>query len=91
MEKGPDPKETAAAGATRLGERGNDPLAELAPWHLRLHRLIRDIERGNIHNTDLTTMQEAMRDDQSCRDMCSQHGINRRFIEVEETKLRAVK
>lgn len=69
----------------------NDPLAELAPWHLRLHKLIRDIERGNIHSNDLVAMQETMRDGQTCRDMCDQHGVHRRFIEVEETKLRVVK
>jgi integrase len=71
-----------------------DPLAELAPWHLRLHKLIRDIERGNMHSADLAAMQEDMRDSQQVRDMCDPkrgYNINRRFIEVEESKLRAVK
>jgi len=69
------------------------PLAELAPWHLRLHKLIRDIERGNVHSADLAAMQEDMRDSQQVRDMCDPergYNINRRYIEVEETKLRAV-
>jgi integrase len=68
----------------------NEPLAILAPWHLRLHKLIRDIERGNVHAADLTMVLEGMRDGQKCKDMCEENGINPAFIEVEPTKLRAV-
>ena len=68
----------------------DEPLAELAPWHLRLHKLIRDIERGNIHSPDLQRVLNKLRDGQNCRDMCAEHEINRRFIEVEATKLVAV-
>jgi len=69
----------------------DEPLAELAPWHLRLHKLIRDIERGNIHSPDLQRVLNKLRDGQRCRDMCAEHNINRRFIEVEPTKLTVVK
>ena len=67
----------------------NDPLAELAPWHLRLHRLIRDIERG-VQSHDLTLVQEGMRDGQGCRDMCDQYRIARHFIDVKPARLAVV-
>lgn len=69
----------------------DEPLAELAPWHLRLHRLIRDFERGNIHSPDVARVLDKLRDGQLCRDMCTEHGINRAFIEIEPTKLAVVK
>lgn len=78
------------ADPSRLFE-ADEPLAELVPWHLRLQKLIRDIERGNVHSPDLARVLVKLRDGQGCRDMCERYGINRAFIEVAETKLRAVK
>jgi len=49
MEKGPNPKETAADGATRVGERGgNDPLPELAA----LEKKILWLSTWTIHNAN---------------------------------------
>lgn len=69
--------------------RPNDPLLQLAPWHLRLHKLIRDIERG-VKSADLAAMQVDMRDGQNCRDMCKDNDINRAFIDVKPAKLTIV-
>lgn len=66
-----------------------DPLAQLAPWHARLHKLLKDIERG-FKSVDLAAMQDDMRDGQLCRDMCSDNGVNRAFIDVKGPKLAIV-
>jgi hypothetical protein len=69
--------------------RPNDPLTQLAPWLLRLHRLLKDIERG-IKSADLTAMQADMRDGQLCRDMCDDNEINRALIDVKPPRLSIV-
>src|SRR6185503_17025516 len=48
MEKGPNPKETAADGTARIGGRGNDPLAEIAA----LEKKILWLSSWTIHNAN---------------------------------------
>jgi integrase len=69
--------------------RPNDPFTQLAPWHRRFQRLLKDIERG-IKSDDLTAMQVDMRDGQRCRDMCKNNEINRALIDVKPPRLTVV-
>lgn len=92
------PDETGAASVTNVYAgadpvrrfMANDPLAELAPWHLRLHRLIWDIERG-FQSNDVTLVQESMKYGQQARDMMERYNIPARWIDINATRLRVVK
>lgn len=68
----------------------NDPLAALGPWHLRLHKLFRDMERGNIHSVELTSIIADLRTDASAVNVRAEHGIAERFVDVKPTQLVAV-
>lgn len=68
----------------------NEPLGALAPWHLRLHKLFRDMERGNVHSVDLGSLLGDMERSQEADDMMTRYAIPRKWLKVEETKLRAV-
>lgn len=68
-----------------------DPLARLAPWHLRLHKLIRDMERGNLRSQDLPALLNDLERSQEANDMMAEHEIARRWLKVEEgTRLTVV-
>ncbi|HZO54865.1 MAG TPA: hypothetical protein VFB63_19315, partial [Bryobacteraceae bacterium] len=69
----------------------NDPLARLAPWHLRLHKLFRDMERGNVlHSQDLSALMADLERSQEANDVMAAYGIERKWLKVEGTKLTVV-
>jgi len=79
----------ADAASRAMGQ--HDPLVQLAPWHLKLHRLIRDMEEGVLSN-DLKAIQRELRRGSKSAKMRTKYDVDARFIEVEERgpKLRLV-
>jgi hypothetical protein len=67
-----------------------DPLARLAPWHLRLHKLFRDMERGNTRSSDLGALLSDIERSQEANDMMAEYQITRKWLKVEPTKLTVV-
>ena len=79
----------ADAASRTMG--AHDPLVMLAPWHLKLHRLIRDMEAGNITD-ELKGIQRELRRGSKSEKMRRKYDVDAKFIEVEEhaPKLRLV-
>jgi hypothetical protein len=72
------------ADATRaVSNDQHDPLVQLGPWHIRLHKLLRDIEYGDTKG-DLGKMQSAMRTGDKSANMRERYGIDVKMIEVEK-------
>lgn len=67
----------------------NDPLAALAPWHLRLHKLFRDIEHG-VQSDVLTAVQDSQRNGAKANAMRVRYGVDPKFINITGRKLSAV-
>jgi len=73
------------------GTDKHDPLVELGPWHIRLHKLFRDMEFGDTKG-DLGRLLPALRRGSKSSDMRDRYGIDEKFIEVtpRAPKLRVV-
>lgn len=67
----------------------NDALAALAPWHLRLHKLFRDMERGH-QSVELQSIQADLERDQSCADMLEEKKIAHSWIKTTPHRLTVV-
>lgn len=71
----------ADAASRAMGK--HDPLVQLAPWHLKLHALLRDIEAGNLTD-ELKAIQRELRRGSKSSHMRDRYGIDAAFIELEE-------
>ena len=80
----------ADAASRAMGK--HDPLVQLAPWHLKLHKLIRDFENGTPSD-ELKAIQRELRRGSRSAHMRDRYGLDKELIEVEEKEplLRVVK
>jgi integrase len=60
----------------------NDPMAELAPWLYKFHKLLKDIEAGHLSDT-LACVIGDMMNGQLCNNMCERYGLQRKFISID--------
>lgn len=61
----------------------HDPLVQLGPWHIRLHKLFRDMEAGDTRG-DLGRIQPALRTGEKSANMRERYGVDVKLIEVEK-------
>jgi hypothetical protein len=61
----------------------HDPLVQLGPWHIRLHKLFRDMESGNTSG-DLGRIQPALRTGDKSTNMRERYTVDVKLIEVEQ-------
>jgi integrase len=69
----------------------HDPLVQLGPWHIRLHKLFRDMETGDTRG-DLGRIQPALRTGDKSSNMRDRYAVDVKLIDVEKltTPLRVV-
>ena len=82
--QGVAPSTAVYANASRMVRFSkNEPLAALGPWHIRLQKLIRDMEEGNADSPELIAIGEAIRRDTTQRVTQERYGINPKHRCVE--------
>ena len=61
----------------------HDPIVQLGPWHIRLHKLFRDMEAGDTSG-DLGRIQPALRTGDKSSNMRDRYGLDVKLVEVEK-------